>query len=80
MAEGLADRMNEGKIESISAELLIQHINATHGATAAGKHIMNTTMPRNTKALKFHYRGLRHQDRFQNMTASEYRKEAFGSN
>jgi len=80
MAEGLADRMNEGKIESISAELLIQHINATHGATAAGKHMTNTAMPRKMKTLEFHYRGLRHQDQFKNMTASEYRKEVFGSN
>ena len=80
ISDGLADRMNDVSHKPISAELLIQHINATHGATAAGKHMTNTAMPRKMKALEFHYRGLRHQDQFKNMTASEYRKEVFGSN
>ena len=80
ISEGMADRMNEVTHEPISAELLIQHINTSFGATAAGGHVMGTKMNKKLNTLKFSYQGLKHQPQFKKLTASEYRKEIFGSN
>jgi len=80
ISDGLADRMNDVSHKPISAELLIQHINTTFGATAAGGHVMGTKMNKELNTLKFTYQGLKHKPQFKKMTAIEYRKDVFGSN
>jgi hypothetical protein len=78
-AEGLADRANEKSFGPMSAELLIQHINNTFGATAAGNNMIDMQM-KELDRLSFSYSGQKQNPEFKNMTAVEYRKASVGSN
>ena len=79
-AEGQADRTNDTAFGPVSAELLIQHINSTFGATAAGNEVINTEMEKDLNHLEFSYQGQRQQPKYKEMSASDYKKAAFGSN
>ena len=64
-----------------SAMLVIQHINKSFGPTAAGGHdAVDTKLAEQLDALKMKYAGTRNEPKYKNMTASEFRKEVFGSN
>ena len=82
IAEGQADRINDETFGPISAELLIQHINNTFGATAAGNDMddMEVGMEKELDRLNFSYRGQRQNPQYQDMTAIKYRQASFGSN
>jgi len=81
MAEGQADRQNEGDIKSgVSAILVIDHINKSYGATAAGGQVVDTKMTGHFNALQVKFSGVKHKHQYKNMTAIEFRKELFGSN
>jgi|GEM_PF-4193784 len=80
IAEGQADRENDTAFGPMSAELLIQHINSTFGATAAGNEMGGMEMEKELDHLNFSYRGQRQNPQYKEMTAIEYKRASFGSN
>jgi len=82
IAEGQADKENDKTFGPMSAELLIQHINSTFGATAAGNEMagMDKDMKKELGRLNFSYRGQRQKSQYRELTALDYRKASFGSN
>jgi len=80
IAEGQADRVNDKTFGPIPAELLIQHINSSFGATAAGNNMVDTEMKKELNHISVSYRGQKQNPQYKDMTAIEYRKASFGSN
>jgi len=80
IAEGQADKVNDKTFGPISAELLVQHINKSFGATAAGNNMVDTGMKKDLNRLEFSFHGQRQSPQYKDMTAIEYRKASFGSN
>ena len=80
IAEGQADRGNDTTFGPMSAELLIQHINSSFGATAAGNEMVGMKMKKELDHLNFSYQGQRQKPQYKELTAQEYRKTSFGSN